>query len=135
MNARPVSALVLAAVLSVSASSPSFAASRNDVAVVYPLNTVTVTSNGDMKVVRGMYRGDVSWAMKYDSHEELSTNVWAFSGYHANLDLPDDQNCGTLIITFKDDKVVDLQLVNKPAVAVITASLKVGSPSRNLAKK
>lgn len=88
-----------------------------------------------MKIVRGMYRGDVSWATRYDSHEELSPDVWSFSDYHANLDLANDQNCKTLIITFADDKVVDLQLVNKPAVTAIAANLKFGSPARNLARK
>ena len=135
MNTRSANALILAAVLSVSVSIPSFAASKNDSPIAYPVNTVTSTSNGCLKVVRGMDRGDVSWVMKYKSHEELSPDVWVFSGYHADNDLPNDQGCGTLVITFANDKVVNLQLVNKPAVAAIAANLRLGSPARNIASK
>jgi len=127
--------LVLAAVLSVSSSSPSFAASKNDLPIAYSVNTVTANSNGDIRITRGMYRGDVSFAMKYKDHEELTPNVWVFTGYRANVDLVNDQGCETLVITFANDKVVDLQLVNKPAAAEIAANLRLGSSARNIASK
>ena len=135
MNTRSASALILAAVLSVSASIPLFAATKNDLPIAYSVNTVTFTSNGDMKITRGMYRGNVSWATRYKSHEELSPDVWAFNGFHANLDMANDQQCGTLVVTFANDEVVDLRLVNKPAVAAIVAKLKSTSPARNLASR
>lgn len=135
MNTRPASALILAAVLSVSTSIQSFAASKNDSPIGYPVNTVTATSNGDVKIVRGMYRGDVSWAMRYKSHEELSPDVWVFSGFHANLDQANDQECGTLVITFANNKVVNLQLVNRPAVSALAANLRLDSPVKNIASR
>jgi hypothetical protein len=135
MNTPTASALILAAVLSVSTSSPSYASSKNETPIAYSVNTVTVTSNGDVKIVRGMYRGDVSWALRYKSHEELAPNVWVVSGYQANLDLVNDQGCETLVITFADDKVVDLQLVNRPAIAAIATNLKLGSPAKNIASR
>jgi hypothetical protein len=135
MNTRPVSTLILAAALSLSASIPLFAASKNDLPIAYSVNTVTVTSNGSMKIERGMYRGDVSWALRYKTHEELSPNVWVFSGYHANLDLANDQGCENLVVTFADDKVADLRLVNKTAAAAIAANLQRGSSARNLASR
>ncbi len=135
MNTRPTSVLILAAVLSASAFAPMFAASKNDTPTSFPVNTVTVSSNGDVKIVRGMYRGDVSWAMRYKSHEELSPDVWVFAGYHANLDTANDQGCGSLVITFANDKVVGIQLVNKPAVAGIAANLRVGTQVGNIASR
>ena len=135
MNTRIASALILAAVLSVSSSTTSFASSKSDSPIGYPVNTVTASSNGDIKIVRGMSRGDVSWAMKYKSHEELSPDVWVFSGFHANLDQANDQECGTLVITFANDRVVNLQLVNKPAVSAIAANLRVRSPAKNIASR
>lgn len=135
MNARTVSALILVAGLSFAASAPLFAASPSDIPTSLTVRTLIATSNGDMKVQRGMDRGDVSFAMKYKARQELSHDIWAYTGYHTDLDLADARECQTVVITFVNDKVVDLQLVNKPAVAVIAMNLKASSPTRNLASK
>jgi hypothetical protein len=134
MNTRPVSALILAAALSVAASVPMSAASK-DAAVALPVQTVTVASNGNIKIERGMYRGDVSFAMKYKNREELSPNVWVYSGFHANSDAEIAQGCESVVITFANDKVVDLQLVNRPAATSIAANLRLGSSARNIASR
>ncbi len=135
MNARTVSALVLAAGLSLAASAPLFAASPSDIPTSLTVQTLIATSNGDMKVQRGTDRGDVAFAMKYKVRQELSHDVWAYTGYRADLPLANARDCGTVIITFVNDQVADLQLVNKPAVAVIAMNLKASSPTRNLASK
>lgn len=135
MNTRPVSALILAATLCVAASVPMSAAPKSDVAIIYPVHALFVASNGDMRIERGATREDVSFAMKYESRKELSPNVWVYAGYHANLDSANDQGCGTMVITFASDRVVDLQLVNKVAVAVIAANIKFGSSATNVASK
>jgi len=135
MNARTVSALILVAGLSLAASAPLFAASPNEVPTAFTVRTLIATSNGDMKIQRGMDRGDVSYAMKYKVRQELSHDVWAYAGYHTDLPLADARDCRTVVITFVNDQVADLQLVNKPAVAVIAMNLKASSPSRNLASK
>jgi len=135
MNTRNVYVLIVAAALVTSASVPMFAASKDDTPIAYSVNTVTSTSNGDIKVTRGMDRGDVSFAMKYKSHDELSHDVWVFTGYVANVDKVNDQGCRTLIVTFANDKVVDLQLVNRLAADEIAANLRLGSSARNIASK
>jgi hypothetical protein len=135
MITHPVSVLLLAVALSASASVPLFAASKNDLPIAFSVRTLTASSNGDMKVNRGMDRGDVSYALKYKSREVLSPDVWVYSGFHADVDPANDQGAGTVVITFANDKVADIQLVNKPAVALIAASLRLGSPARNIASK
>ena len=59
MNARPISALILAAALSVSA--PLFAASQDASPTSISLRTLVASSNGDMKIERGTSREDVSY--------------------------------------------------------------------------
>ncbi len=135
MKARPSSVLILAAALSASAFAPLFASSKNDSPLAYPISTLIATSNGDMKVVRGTSIGDVSFALRYNARQELSPNVWAYSGFHANLDLANDQECGTVVITFVNGQVSDMRLVNKPAAAAIAANLKLGASARNIASK
>ena len=129
MNARPISALILAAALSVSA--PLFAASQDASPTSISLRTLVASSNGE----RGTSREDVSYAMRYKSRVELSPDVWVYSGYHADAGAPNAQDCGSVVITFAHGEVADLQLVNKPAVAAIAANLRLGSPSRNLASR
>jgi hypothetical protein len=135
MNTRPVSALILAATLAVSASVPTSAASQAASPVAVPVQTVTVESNGNMKIVRGMDRGDVSYALKYKNRQELAPNVWVYTGFHANSEAAVVQGCQAVVITFANDKVVDLQLVNQPAVASIAANLKFGSSATSLASR
>jgi|SRR5271157_1416921 len=134
MNTRNASVLILAAALSASAFSPLFA--KDDVPVAYSVRTLISTSNGDMKVERGMTRGDVSFAMRYKDREQLTPDIWVYTGYHANnSDTANAQGCETVVITFANDRVSDLQLVNKPAFAAIAATLKPGSPARNIASR
>jgi hypothetical protein len=135
MKARPTSVLILAAALSASAFAPLFASSKNDSPRAYPIGVLTATSGGGVKIERGSSMGDVSFALRYRVRQELSPNVWAYTGFHANLDLANDQECGTVVITFVNGQVSDMRLVNKPAAAAIAANLKLGSSARNIASK
>jgi hypothetical protein len=136
MNSHPTSVLILAAVLSASAFTPLFASPNSGVPIAYSVRTLISTSNGDIKVTRGMSREDVSFAMRFKAREQLTNDIWVYTGYHAeNSDQATDQSCGTVVITFSNDRVVDLQLVNRPAFAAIVASLKPGSSVKGLASK
>ena len=135
MNTRPVSALIIAAALSVSASIPLFAAPKNDLPVTCPVRVLVATSDGCARITRGMYRGAVSHAMRYNSRVELSPDVWVYSGFHADTDSSYAQECGTVVITFADDKVANLQLANRSAVAVLSTNLKFGSSTEFIASK
>ncbi len=135
MKTRLNSALILAATLSVSALVPLSAASNNDSPVSFPVKTLTASAQGGEQIELGTTRSDVSWAMRNKSRQELSPDVWVFSGYHADNDLANAQDCGTLVIRFAHDKVVDMQLVNKPAVTIIASNLKPVSSTRSIASK
>ena len=55
-------------------------------------------------------------------HRQLSANVWVYYGFH-----PETANalgCDTLVVTFAQNKVSDLKIVNERAVQVIAANLK-----------
>jgi hypothetical protein len=136
MNTRNVSALFVAAALLASASVPLFATPPQvDIPTAFTVQTLIANSNGDMKVVRGMDRGDVAFAMKYKAREELAPDVWAYTGYHSDLKLVATRECNTIVITFVNGKVADLQLVNKPAVRVIALRLKAGATTRSFAAR
>jgi hypothetical protein len=135
MNTRPVSVLLLAAALSLSVSLPLSAAPKNILPVAVPVETITVASNGYMKITRGSDLGDVFFAMKFKNRERLASNVWVFHDFHANSSADFVQGCRFVVVTFADKKVVNLQLVNQPAVTSIAASLKLGSSAGNLASR
>jgi hypothetical protein len=133
MKTPITSVLLLAAALSASALIPLSAAPKIELPVVFPVRALTATREGGEQIERGTTRADVSWAMRRKARQELSPNVWVYFGYRANLDLANAEACQIVIVTFANDEVVDLQLVNKPAVAVIAANLKPIPSVRNIA--
>jgi len=133
MNTRLASAYIFAAALSVSALCSLSAASKNDTPVAFPVRTLTASKEGGEQIERGTTRSDVSWAMRYKSRQELSPDVWVFSGYHVDADLANASDCGTLVITFVHDKVADMKLVNESAATIIAANLKLSPSVRNVA--
>jgi hypothetical protein len=135
MKNNTVSVILLAAALSALALTPLSAASKIDVPVAFSVRTLTARSEGGDQIERGTPRADVLWAMRQKARQELSPDVWLYSGYRANLDLANKQDCTTLVITFANGKVVDLKLVNRPAAAAIAANLNHSSSVRNIANK
>jgi hypothetical protein len=134
MNTRPLSTLFLAAALCVCVSAHAFASSGS-APVSYSIRSVTVTSNGDIRIVRGMDWQDVSFAMKYKNRLELAPDIWAFSGFGANYEPANQQGCETVVIRFVQGKVADLKLVNQASMAVLTAGLRIRPTDSRLASK
>ena len=135
MNARLTSVLILAAALSASALIPLLAASPNDNQLVYPVHKLIDSTDASVKIERGAAKEYVSWAMRNKTCQELSPDVWAFFGPHAQIDSDNDEGCRTLIITFSSGKVADMRLVNKSAFTAIASSLRLGSLPGNIASK
>jgi hypothetical protein len=134
MNIRRLSALLLAATLC--GSAPLFAASESEIPASFSIQTVTVASGGGLKFERGDLRSDVMFAMKNKLCQRLSHNVWAYDGFfaeNAHSDLL--RRCETLVVTFENDRVVDVQLVNKPAFAAIAANVKLDQSQRKFASR
>jgi hypothetical protein len=123
MKTRLSSVLILAAALSTSAFSPLSAAPKTNSALGYSVSLLTVTSAGYEQIARGATQTRVSQVMG-SPFRELSPGVWAYHGYHADLDQANEQGCDTLIITFAHGKVADLKLVNQLAVERIAAVSK-----------
>jgi hypothetical protein len=103
--------------------------------VALPLRTVSVESKGNRKIARGTVCGDVSYALKYKNRREPTPNVSVYAGFHANSETAIVQGCKSVVITFANDKVVNLQLVNQPDGASIAADLKFGSSATSLASR
>ena len=116
------SLLLLAAALSTSALVPMSAATKNISPIAYSVSSVYVDSRGDF-IQRGDTRATVLFVMGRP-RQELSPDVWVYSGYQADLDLANEQGCDTQVITFAQGRVVDLKLVNESATRIVTADLK-----------
>jgi hypothetical protein len=129
MNTRRLSIAVLAAALCACVSTPVFAHNQP---TSYAVRTVTVSSAGDLRIERGMDKSDVSWIMRNKTRQSLARNVWAFNGFVANYEPANQQGCETLVLTFTQDKLSDIKLVNSSSLAVIVARLKSGPVSARL---
>jgi predicted secreted hydrolase len=116
---------ILAAALLASALNPLSAAPINDSSIGYTVSRLTVASSGYEQIARGATQGTVSRVMG-SPFRELAPDVWAYHGYHANLDLANAQGCDTLIVTFARGKVADLKLVNRSAAELIAANSQSG---------
>ena len=124
MKTRSSSVLILAATLSAFALIPSSATAANAPAIGYTVSELALASRGYEKITRGTSRAEVTSSMGHP-FRELSPDVWLYSGYHANLDRANEQGCNTLVITFAQDRVVNLKLVNRDATRAIAAMLKI----------
>ena len=114
MKIRLASLLLLAAAL----SAPVFASEKNDTAV-----PVRVSNVGGY-IERGAPRVAV-FAHLGSPSRRLSSDVWAYDGFRADVASVNERGCDTLIITFVDNQVADLKLVNRPAARSIAADLKL----------
>jgi hypothetical protein len=122
--------LLLATALSATVLSK---ASKNEPATAYPTLSITLHSSyGDDHVTLGDSREKVRLLMDCPSRE-LTRDVWLYHGFFANSKQANEQGCRSIIITFADDKVVDLKLVNKSAAVAIAANLKLSPAFRNVA--
>jgi hypothetical protein len=56
---------------------------------------------------------------------KLSDDVWVYFDFRGPLDEAQNQDCGTLLLTFANGRVADIKLVNDRALNVIVAQMKV----------
>jgi hypothetical protein len=127
MNTRNIPVLTIALVLG--AFAPLLAAASDDHPVVLTVRTLVDSTNISVNIKRGATREYVAQAMRFKTREELSPDVWAF------FRSVNDEGCANLVITFANDKVVDMRLVNRPALNALVASLRIGSSTKDVASK
>ncbi len=135
MNTHTVSILVLSAVLGLPALRPLAAASEPRLPVAVHIQSVTLVSNSSTVIARGADFGDVFFAMKYKNRERLSPDVWVFHGFQDTANHSAVRDCRSVVVTFAQGKVADLQFVNRAAVTVLAANLRAGSAVRELAAR
>jgi hypothetical protein len=122
MKTRIASVFILAAALSTSAFVPLSAASKSNLPTGYSVGVINLSaSSGNEQIARGASQTAVRRFMG-SPMRELSADVWAYRGFHANLDRANEEGCGTLIVTFTHGRVSDLKLVNQTAVGIIAAN-------------
>ena len=67
--------------------------------------------------------------------QQLSPHVWTYTGFHASLpEGAEAYGCDTLVVTFSEDRVVDLKMVNLKATQVIAANLHRDNLATRVAK-
>lgn len=67
--------------------------------------------------------------------QRLSENVWAYRGFRVRNGSSGQEACDTLVVTFADDLVSDLRLVNRPAEVAIAAQVKLDKSSQLAAQR
>lgn len=62
---------------------------------------------------------------------KLGDNVHIYNGFKGNLPEAQDKGCDTLVITFEQDRVVDIKLINPKGVRVLVAASNRGALNQN----
>ena len=135
MNTRSVSLLVLSAAFGLLAPRPLAAASASRLPVAVQIQSVVLVSNSGIRIERGADYGEVFFAMKYKNRERLARDVWVFHGFQAPAGHPAVKDCRSVVVTFANGRVADLQFVNRVAVTELAATLRAGSPNRLIAAR
>ncbi len=123
MNARNAF-LVLICAASGSLFLPSLSARPE--AHAFVARSVTV-QNGRFTVKTGV-RESAVWQHVGAPDCELRPNVRAYRGFAPN-GVFDSHSCDILLLTFANDRVVDIKLINSDALAVLTRRIQSGKPN------
>ncbi len=124
----------LALLLALAASLNAFAASPATTSPI-AFNVAKVNQPNNVENV-DLQRGDTLMTARRllgAPHRQLSANVWVYYGFHPET--PDAIGCDTLVVTFAQNKVSDLKIVNERAVQVMAANLKPASNKVLVAQK
>ncbi|MEO7599965.1 MAG: hypothetical protein ABIV50_13595 [Opitutus sp.] len=135
MKTNIASLLLLAAVISVTAFCPLSAASNGLPAIAYPVTSVTVADRFRPTIERGTDRATVVEVMGQPS-ARLTPDVWLYHNYRTNdLSQANDLGCRSMIVTFANEKVSKMNLVNQRAAYLISKNAKQKSTELFALKK
>ena len=118
MKTRLASRLLLATALAPFALAPAFAAPPAAQAFAHPV--MSVERSGSAAITRGMALHEVQQALGAP-RRKLSEDVWVYRNFNAGHAQAPDDDCSTLVVTFTNGKVSDLQLVNDRAEIIFAA--------------
>ena len=98
------------------------AAPASTPAAAYSVKNIT---RNDVVVIQvGSTTSTVYQSIGYPKRK-LSDDVWVYFNFRGSLDEAQNQNCGTLLLTFSNGKVAQIMLVNDRALNTIAAAMKV----------
>jgi hypothetical protein len=130
MKIRTISALVIAATLTMSVFSPLSAAPKEASGVGYWASTITVKSWDPLSetwqrqsISAGAPRALVQ-SLLGKPRQELTPDVYLYDNCRADQTLASGQGCNTLIVTFAQDQVAAMKVVNAPGAQTIAANLR-----------
>ena len=121
MKTRLSSRLLLAAALAPFALTPAVAAPQAKPAAAHPVTSVERL--GCAAVTRGMPLHEVERSLGAP-RRKLSETVWVYRNFNAGFAQSPDDDCSTLVVTFTNGKVSDLQLVNDRAEIIFAARIE-----------
>ncbi len=123
MKFAALSLLIPAAVIVAFGLSTGFAAAPTAQAFSHPVKSVE--RFGENTIVRGSKVIAVVQALG-QPHHKLSPEVWVYLNFNGGHEQPATDNCTTLLVTFTDGSVDDLQLVNQRAEKIFAARMNLG---------
>ena len=113
--------LPLALMLLLTSGLPACATTKDSTARAYSVRYAE--RNSSLSVVRGKSPREVEVALGVPQRK-LSADVWAYSNFGAREVGHGADDCTTLIVSFVEGRVSDLQLVNAHAEAIYAARLQ-----------
>ena len=91
-------------------------------AAAYSVKNIT---RNDLVVIQvGSSTSTVYQSIGYPQRK-LSDDVWVYFNFRGSLDEAQNQDCGTLLLTFSNGKVAQIMLVNDRALNTVAAAMKV----------
>jgi hypothetical protein len=87
---------------------------------------------GDTDLARGASKSEVRLALGAPSHQ-LSADVWAYYGFNGGRQHTENDGCSTLLLTFTNDTLTDLQLINDRAQIVYAQRIRAKENAQMLA--
>ena len=117
MNSR-ISRLALLTIIALLAFGPARGAESTTQPSSHPVTRVELRSS--ITIMRGVPKWDVLTSLGRPSRQ-LGDSVWLYRNFDAGGDHPRKDDCRTLMLTFADKRVSDIQLINDGAERVFAA--------------
>ncbi len=127
MKTRTSSLLVLTASFAACAFTSACTTHRVNQAFSHAVGSVARPGNTD--VARGTTKTAVRQSLGEPGHQ-LSADVWAYYHFNGGYYQQPDDDCSTLLVTFAEGRVADLQLINDRAQIVYAAQLRAKENNR-----
>ncbi len=110
MNTRQLTLAALVAVIASLAATSAFAAPKTPSPKAYPVDKV-FGHYGQLVATVGIGESTVRYHLG-SPDGKVAPNVWIYSDFKGNLESAREDCCEYLVVTFQDERVADIKLVN-----------------------